>query len=64
MIKMVKGTYGYRVNGSVEAMTKRSGPFSLSEARENELVEAGVAVKVENIKEKKETAKKNVPKGK
>lgn len=47
MIKMVKGTYGRMVNGVVEAMTKHSGPFSLSEAREAELVAAGVAVKVE-----------------
>lgn len=47
MIEMIKGTYGRVVNGAVEAMTKHSGPFSLSEAREAELVAAGVAVKVE-----------------
>ena len=47
MIQMVKGTYGRKVNGRVEAMTKHSGPFSLSESREAELVAAGVAVKVE-----------------
>ena len=47
MIKMIKGTYGRVVNGSVEAMTKLSPPFSLPEAREAELVAAGVAVKVE-----------------
>ncbi|WP_455619636.1 response regulator receiver protein [Eisenbergiella sp.] len=47
MIKIIKGTYGRVVNGSVEAMTKRSAPFSLTEAREAELVAAGVAVKVE-----------------
>ena len=47
MIKMVKGTYGRVVKGGVEAMTKRSAPFSLSKAREAELVAAGVAVKVE-----------------
>lgn len=47
MIKMIKGTYGRVVNGSVEAMTKHSPPFSLPEAREAELVAAGVAVKVE-----------------
>lgn len=47
MIQMVKGTYGRKVNGRVEPMTKRSGPFSLAEAREAELVAAGVAVKVE-----------------
>lgn len=47
MIKIIKGTYGRVVNGSVEAMTKRSDPFSLAEAREAELVGMGVAVKVE-----------------
>lgn len=47
MIQMVKGTYGRMVDGRVEPMTKRSGPFSISEAREAELVKAGVAVKVE-----------------
>lgn len=47
MIRMVKGTYGLVVNGTVEAMTKRSAPFELSEKREAELVAAGVAVKVE-----------------
>ena len=47
MIKMIKGTYGLKVNGAVEAMTKHSPPFSLPEAREAELVAAGVAVKVE-----------------
>ena len=47
MIQMIKGTYGRVVNGSVEAMTKRSAPFKLSEKREAELVAAGVAVKVE-----------------
>lgn len=43
MIKMIKGTYGLVVNGSVEAMTPHSGPFSLTKAREAELVAAGVA---------------------
>ena len=47
MIKMIKGTYGRIVSGKVEAMTKSSEPFSLSAAREAELVAAGVAVKVE-----------------
>lgn len=47
MIKMIKGTYGLVVNGTVEAMTKHSGPFKLSETREAELVAAGVAEKVE-----------------
>lgn len=47
MIRMIKGTYGKVMNGVVEAMTKRSAPFSLPEAREAELVAAGVAEKVE-----------------
>lgn len=51
MIQIIKGTYGLVVNGVVEAMTKDSAPFSLSEAREAELVAAGVAVKVEEPKQ-------------
>lgn len=47
MIKMIKSTYGLKVGGVVEAMTKHSPPFTLPEAREAELVAAGVAVKVE-----------------
>ena len=57
MIKIIKGTYGRVVSGGVEAMTKRSAPFSLSEAREAELVEAGVAVKVEEPAQAKAYAK-------
>ena len=47
MIQISKGTYGHKVNGVVEAKTKHSAPFSLSEKREAELIAAGVAVKVE-----------------
>ena len=47
MIKMVKGTYGLKTNKGVEAMTKHSAPFSLPEKREEALIRAGVAVKVE-----------------
>lgn len=47
MIKMIKGTYGLKQGREVEAMTPRSPAFSLPEAREAELVAAGVAVKVE-----------------
>lgn len=47
MIKIIKGTYGRMVDGEVEAMTKDSQPFSLSEKREAELVAQGVAVKVD-----------------
>ena len=53
MIQMIKGTYG-RVSGDgVEAMTKRSEPFKLSEKREAELVAAGVAVYVEEPEQAK-----------
>ena len=55
MIRMIKSTYGHVVNGVVEAMTKRSAPFSLSKTREAELVEAGVAEYVEET----ETAQAN-----
>lgn len=48
MIQIIKGTYGRVVGGTVEAMTKRSAPFSLPAAREAELVAAGVAVKVDD----------------
>lgn len=47
MIRMIKGTYGLVKNGTVEAMTKDSVPFSLSAKREAELIAVGVAVKVE-----------------
>ena len=47
MIKIIKGTYGRVTSAGVEAMTKSSAPFSLSKAREAELIAAGVAVKVE-----------------
>ena len=53
MIRMTKGTYGLKVNGVVEAMTKRSASFSLSDERETELVEAGVAAYVEEAAEEK-----------
>lgn len=48
MIKMIKGAYGLKINGVVEAMTSRSAPFSLADAREAELVAAGVAVYVQS----------------
>ena len=59
MIKMIKGTYGLKTNKGVEAMTKHSTPFSLPEKREEELIRAGVAVKVrqESPKRRKKTGK-------
>ena len=53
MIRMIKGTYGRVVEGGVEAMTKRSAPFSLTAEREAELIAAGVAEKVEEIEQAK-----------
>ena len=53
MIRMTKGTYGLKVNGAVEAMTKHSAPFSLPADREAELVKAGVAAYVEETAEEK-----------
>lgn len=53
MIRMTKGTYGLKVNGAVEAMTKHSAPFSLPADREAELVKAGVAAYVEETSEEK-----------
>jgi hypothetical protein len=50
---MTKGTYGLEVNGSVEAMTKHSAPFSLPADRETELVKAGVAAYVKEPTEEK-----------
>lgn len=57
MIKMIKGTYGLKTNKGVEAMTKHSTPFSLPEKREEELIRAGVAVKVESAVKRKRNTK-------
>ncbi|MBO5863122.1 MAG: hypothetical protein J6Q59_02510, partial [Paludibacteraceae bacterium] len=57
MIKIIKGTYGRVINGTVEPMTKGSEPFKLSKAREAELVAAGVAEFVDEP-EKAPTKKK------
>lgn len=53
MIKIIKGTYGLKINGVVEAMTSRSAPFSLTDSREAELVEAGIAVYVTKTEEER-----------
>lgn len=47
MIRIIKGSYGLKVGGVVTAMRPGSDPFSISEAREAELVALGVAEKVE-----------------
>lgn len=44
MIKIIKGTYGYRTDGGiVKPKTAKDGPFSVSPEREAELVAMGVA---------------------
>lgn len=43
MIKMLKGTYGLKINGVVEAMTSHSAPFSITKEKEAELVQLGFA---------------------
>lgn len=50
MIKMIAGTYGYRVNGRIEAKNSKSAPFKLDPKEEKRLVDAGVAVYVEETK--------------
>ncbi len=52
MIRIIKGTYGRVVDGTVVAMRKGSEPFSLSEERETQLVAAGVAEKVQEPEKK------------
>ncbi len=47
MIKMIAGTYGYRINGRVEAKNSKSAPFKLDPKEEARLVNAGVAEYVE-----------------
>ena len=47
MIKIVKGTFGYRKGRTIEPKTCKSEPFSIDPKREAELVEAGIAVYVE-----------------
>lgn len=59
MIKMIKGTYGLeKADGSVEAMTPASGPFSVGQKQEAELIALGVAVKVESPEDKTRGDKK------
>lgn len=46
MIQMVTGFYGLLKDGKVIRMTPESGPFKTSQAEENRLVQAGLAVYV------------------
>lgn len=48
MIKIIAGVYGYKKNGRIEAKTVKSEPFSVEQKEEQRLVDAGVAVYVEN----------------
>lgn len=58
MIKMIKGAYGLKINGVVEAMTSRSAPFSLADAREAELVALALRYMCRSRTRIRHTAKK------
>lgn len=47
MIRIIKGTYGLRVEGNIIPMGPGSEPFSVDKDRESELVSAGIAEYVE-----------------
>ncbi len=70
MIRIVAGTYGMRKGKRVIPVTKESGPISLTEKQEKELVAQGIAVFVDteasnsalekrNRAEKASTAERN-----
>ena len=60
MIKIIKGTYGFKPKkGAVIAKTRRSAPFSLAAAEEKRLVNGGVAVYVTD--NEKTSNKQNEP---
>jgi len=58
MIKIVKGTYGLRVNGLVVPKNKNSEPFEIDPKREKELIDAGIAVAVEAPKKEEPVEEK------
>ncbi len=45
---MIAGTYGYRINGRIEAKNSKSAPFKCDPKEEKRLVDAKVAVYVED----------------
>ena len=61
MIRIIAGVYGYRKNGRIEAKTSKSAPFSVEPKEEARLVNAGVAVYVEET-EKPVTITENAEK--
>lgn len=74
MIQIIAGTYGMRKGNSVIPVTKNSGPISLPEEQENELVAQGIAVFVSKkasdnnseeriCEEKASTAERNTQEG-
>lgn len=74
MIRIVAGTYGMRKGRNIVPVTENSGPISLTEKQENELVAQGIAVFVDggipvgaadarNRAEKGKDAERNVPEG-
>ena len=64
MIRIIAGTYGMRKGKSVIPITKNSGPISLPEEQENELVAQGIAVfvgkKVSESKQLGESTKRRI----
>lgn len=46
MIKIISGTYGFVQGGRILPKTSKSDPFELPPEREQELVDAGVAIYV------------------
>ncbi len=45
---MIAGTYGYRINGRIEAKNSKSAPFKCDPKEEKRLVDAKVAVYVKD----------------
>ena len=54
MIKIIKGSYGMRVKNSIIAVPAGSDPIELSKEKEERLVRIGVAVYVDDQKNKNE----------
>lgn len=65
MIKIIKGVYGYvDENLIIQPKTPKDEPFSLDPEKEARLIEQGVAVRVEEPREKPEENQEEKPKKK
>lgn len=49
MIKMLRGTFGLPINGTVKPITSKDGPFQASPEQEERLVRLGLAVRVDDV---------------